>query len=131
MTFRWKADGLDFAGLQPRIGPSSLSLAGLLRHLALARGAVGPGCVGRRPGLGVADDEGGQASLRRLLCDLLEEYGRHTGQADLLREAASGRPQLHHPASSPPIRMMNPVTTTMKNTRTNRAPRDTAVRTPR
>src|SRR4051794_36117385 len=30
------------------------------------------------------------ASLRRLLFDLLEEYGRHTGQADLLREAVDG-----------------------------------------
>ncbi len=31
------------------------------------------------------------ASLRRLLCDLVEEYGRHTGHADLLREAVDGR----------------------------------------
>ncbi|UNX54507.1 DinB family protein [Georgenia sp. TF02-10] len=30
------------------------------------------------------------ASLRRLLCDLIEEYGRHTGHADLLREAVDG-----------------------------------------
>lgn len=29
-------------------------------------------------------------SLRRLLFDLLEEYGRHTGHADLLREAVDG-----------------------------------------
>ena len=27
----------------------------------------------------------------RLLCDLIEEYGRHTGHADLLREAVDGR----------------------------------------
>ena len=34
---------------------------------------------------------GGQhASLRRLLFDLVEEYGRHTGHADLLREAVDG-----------------------------------------
>jgi len=31
------------------------------------------------------------ANLRRLLCDLIEEYARHTGHADLLREAADGR----------------------------------------
>ena len=31
------------------------------------------------------------ASLGRLLCDLVEEYGRHTGHADLLREAVDGR----------------------------------------
>ena len=33
---------------------------------------------------------GHQASLRRLLFDLVEEYGRHTGHADLLREAVDG-----------------------------------------
>ena len=38
----------------------------------------------------VADDEGRHASLRRLLFDLVEEYGRHAGHADLLREAADG-----------------------------------------
>ena len=37
-----------------------------------------------------SDDEGKHASLRRLLCDLVEEYGRHTGHADLLREAVDG-----------------------------------------
>ena len=30
-------------------------------------------------------------SLRRVLFDLLEEYARHTGHADLLREAVDGR----------------------------------------
>ena len=35
--------------------------------------------------------DGEQASLRRLVCDLIEEYGRHTGHADLLREAVDGR----------------------------------------
>jgi hypothetical protein len=33
----------------------------------------------------------GHLSLRRLVCDLIEEYGRHTGHADLLREAVDGR----------------------------------------
>ncbi|MET3807953.1 hypothetical protein ABIB25_004980 [Nakamurella sp. UYEF19] len=36
-------------------------------------------------------DAGFVVSLRRLLYDLLEEYGRHTGHADLLREAVDGR----------------------------------------
>ena len=36
-------------------------------------------------------DDGEHASLRRLVCDLIEEYGRHTGHADLLREAVDGR----------------------------------------
>jgi hypothetical protein len=34
---------------------------------------------------------GRDVSLRRLLCDLIEEYGRHTGHADLLRETVDGR----------------------------------------
>ncbi len=34
---------------------------------------------------------GDHLSLRRLVCDLIEEYGRHTGHADLLREAVDGR----------------------------------------
>ncbi|MFC7485306.1 DUF664 domain-containing protein [Knoellia sp. CPCC 206453] len=34
---------------------------------------------------------GQHASLRRLLLDTIEEYGRHLGHADLLREAVDGR----------------------------------------
>ncbi len=34
--------------------------------------------------------DGRHLSLRRLVCDLIEEYGRHTGHADLLREAVDG-----------------------------------------
>ena len=33
-TFRWKADGLDAAGLRARVGASTLTLGGLLKHLA-------------------------------------------------------------------------------------------------
>nr|WP_152360710.1 DUF664 domain-containing protein [Microlunatus speluncae] len=145
-TFRWKADGLDTAGLQLRIGASSLTLGGLLKHLARAEdelfsaklsGAptaapwngvdwdaapdwdfesaaadspdelyrIWDGTIERsRERLRTALDAGdlgqpvhlawpgrGNLSLRRLLCDLLEEYGRHTGHADLLREAVDGR----------------------------------------
>jgi hypothetical protein len=39
----------------------------------------------------VDDDAGRHASLRRLVFDLVEEYGRHTGHTDLLREAVDGR----------------------------------------
>jgi hypothetical protein len=144
-TFRWKADGLDSAGLQARIGASSLTLGGLLKHLARAEAQ----CFtiklsGAPPGApwdaapwdtdpdwdfnSAADDTPGQLyalwddtiersratlaaalaygglgqlvylswpdgrhlSLRRLVCDLIEEYGRHTGHADLLREAVDG-----------------------------------------
>jgi len=38
----------------------------------------------------VSDDDGQHASLRRLVCDLIEEYGRHTGHADMVREAVDG-----------------------------------------
>jgi hypothetical protein len=38
----------------------------------------------------VSSSDGRHASLRRLLFDLIEEYGRHTGHADLLREEVDG-----------------------------------------
>ncbi len=38
----------------------------------------------------VAGPDGRHFSLRRLVFDLVEEYGRHTGHADLLREAVDG-----------------------------------------
>ncbi|HEX9834086.1 MAG TPA: DUF664 domain-containing protein [Mycobacterium sp.] len=144
-TFRWKADDLDAVGLQARIGASSLTLGGLLKHMAINEDyvftqkltgdpvgepwesqwdgtddweftsaaddppetlyALWEDAVRRsrtrldaalaRGGLDqlvhVSDDDGLHASLRRLLCDLIEEYGRHTGHADLLREAVDGR----------------------------------------
>jgi hypothetical protein len=145
-TFRWKADDLDAAGLQTRIGRSALTLGGLLKHLALVEDyrfthllagepigspwdtmdgaaaddwdftsavddppeelyALWDGAVARsrtrlvaalgRGGLDqpvhASDSDGRHANLRRLVCDLVEEYGRHTGHADLLREAVDGR----------------------------------------
>ncbi len=145
-TFRWKADDLDAAGLQTRIGASSLTLGGLLKHLAVAEDytsavklsgepmgapwdangwdddddwefhsaaddtpeqlyALWDGAVARsrrrlaavlaNDGFGqlvhVTGPDGSHASLRRLVCDLIEEYGRHTGHADLIREAVDGR----------------------------------------
>jgi hypothetical protein len=51
--------------------------------------AVADGGLGQRIALGA--DDGFVVSLRRLLFDVLEEYGRHTGHADLLREAVDGR----------------------------------------
>jgi hypothetical protein len=145
-TFRWKADDLDAAGLQTRIGASSLTLGGLLKHLAaqedyasttkLTGDQIGEPWAGfgwdgsndwefssaaddtpeqlyalwddaversrARFDAALADGgldqlihaswpDGRHASLRRLVCDLIEEYGRHTGHADMLREAVDGR----------------------------------------
>lgn len=39
----------------------------------------------------VSGPDGQHASLRRLVFDLVEEYARHTGHADLIRESIDGR----------------------------------------
>jgi hypothetical protein len=144
-TFRYKADGLDAAGLARRIGSSTLTLGGLLKHLALVEDhQFGAKLTGAPLGLpwsevdwdaepdwdfrtaagdpprtlyglwdaaaarsrervakALADGgldqpvhasiDGEHANLRRLVCDMIEEYGRHTGHADLIREAVDGR----------------------------------------
>jgi hypothetical protein len=144
-TFRWKADGLDAAGLAHRIGSSHLTLGSLLKHLAMAEdhyftnlfagqgypdvwrelghdgtadwefrtaGDDSPevlydlydGSVERsrtaiaevlaRGGMDQRIDVGHpewQPSLRAVLCGLIEEYARHCGHADLIREDLDGR----------------------------------------
>lgn len=143
-SFRYKADDLDRAGLAATLGTSTLTLGGLLKHLAAQEdftfgtklGGVRLGDPWTGWGLDGQDDweltsadtdppqvlyrtyddavarsrrrlqvaltvgEGldlrayvadGAANLRRLVCDLIEEYGRHTGHADLLREAVDAR----------------------------------------
>lgn len=155
-TFRWKADGLDAAGLATTVGASTLTLGGLLKHLALVEAyhsawklsGESPGEMWK-PALSgdgwdfrsAADDspeqlyalwdaavvtararyaaaladggldgpahvtgpDGQPASLRRLLFDLLEEYARHTGHADLLREAVDGTVGEDPPAGWHPV----------------------------
>ncbi|MCW2810790.1 MAG: mini-circle protein [Friedmanniella sp.] len=145
-TFAWKCGGLDAAGLQARVGASTMTLGGLLKHLSLVEadyfsGRLGGGSPGE-PWVGVdwdadpdwewrtaADDspeelytlwqttvsrsrvlvtealatgagvdqlgrrvfpDGRSPSLRRILIDLIEEYARHVGHADLLRESVDG-----------------------------------------
>jgi Protein of unknown function (DUF664) len=61
----------------------SVARARTLLHAAVADGGLGQL-------VHAGDGEGNHASLRRLVCDLIEEYGRHTGHADLLREAVDG-----------------------------------------
>ena len=51
--------------------------------------------VGDRPTLDVPTaftmKDGTVVELRRIVADLIEEYARHTGHADLIREAIVGR----------------------------------------
>ncbi|RZT12608.1 uncharacterized protein DUF664 [Kribbella sp. VKM Ac-2569] len=163
-TFRYKVDELDADGLNTRIGASSITLGGLMKHLAanedymfdvkfrgkpmsgpwLENGwrddndwefnsaadnspaelyALWDGAVARsRETLTAAIADGGldqpaditwpdgrHASLRRLVCDLIEEYGRHTGHADLIREAVDGRVGEDPPSDWKPV---GPKTTT-------------------
>ena len=144
-TFRYKTDELGAEGLRQRLGPSELTLAGLLKHLAVVETLyfnlrlsgeplISPwdaldldqeweatsqvddrdpaelyrlydesvansiGCFERAVANGGldrpifrADSGGDQRNLRGLMFDLMEEYGRHTGHADLLRENVDGR----------------------------------------
>jgi hypothetical protein len=57
------------------------------RSRAAVRDALEPG----DPGTTYRGGDGQETTLRRLLVDMIEEYGRHTGHADLIREAVDGR----------------------------------------
>jgi uncharacterized damage-inducible protein DinB len=144
-TFAWKCGGLDAAGLQARIAASSMTLGGLLKHMALvednwfsyalynqdrqapwntidwkadrdwewesaaddtpeqlmalwqsavtrsrtltaeALAAGGPDRPAER-----AWSDGQVPSLRWILVHMIEEYARHNGHADLIRESIDG-----------------------------------------
>jgi uncharacterized damage-inducible protein DinB len=144
-TLAWKVSGLDAAGLTATVGKSSMTLGGLLKHLALVEdhwfscwlhdhdqappwNAVdwaadrdwewrtaaddspeqlralwqeavvrsrelvdealpdgGLGQLARRIGR-----DGEQPSLRWIVCHMIEEYARHNGHADLIRESVDG-----------------------------------------
>ena len=143
--FGWKTGGLDAAGLRATAAASSMTLGGLLKHLALvedeyftrrllgrdygppwdtadwdadpdwewhsaaadspaelyalwrdavarSREAVSQALAGG--GMGQlarwASPRGETPSLRRIMVDLIEEYSRHTGHADLIRESVDG-----------------------------------------
>jgi hypothetical protein len=142
-TFAFKCADLDGDELRRTFGASSVSIGGLLKHLAymedlnfhvhvaglllpppwsdmdpegrgehvwrsagddrpdelylLWRDAVERSRAAvrdalQRGGPGMIFDEGGStSSLRRLVVDFIEEYGRHTGHADLIRESIDGR----------------------------------------
>ena len=147
-TLAWKCAGLDATGLATTVAPSTLTLAGLLKHMAFVeelwfsrrlhgdglgapwdgvdwtadpdwefRTAVDDGpdalwamwndAVARArahladaladPAAGGLDrlanwswSDGGTPSLRWIVLHMIEEYARHNGHADILREAADG-----------------------------------------
>lgn len=61
----------------------------ITRANARLRHAIGAGGLDQLVAISTPDGE--HANLRRLVCDLIEEYGRHTGHADLIREVIDGR----------------------------------------
>ncbi len=144
-TFAWKCSDLDAAGLAVTVGASTMTLGGMLKHLALVEDgwfsegllgrprsapwssvdfdtdpdwewrtaaedspdqlralwgeavdrsraaveeALGAGGLDRMAARGWSD--GRAPSLRWIVCHMVEEYARHNGHADLLREAADG-----------------------------------------
>jgi uncharacterized protein DUF664 len=143
--FAWKCGGVDAAGMRATLGPSTMTLGGLVKHLALVEDthfarlllAAPPGppwdavdfdadpdwewrtavddspdelmalwqAAVARSRVVVADAlaaggldqlgrhvtaSGESPSLRRILIDLIEEYARHLGHADLIRESVDG-----------------------------------------
>jgi uncharacterized damage-inducible protein DinB len=144
-TLAWKCGGLDAAGMQATVGASSMTLGGLLKHLALVEDHYFTGklhgreldppwndvdwdadpdwewhsaaeqspeelmglwqAAVKRSRAAVAEaladggldqlaqrkwPDGRAPSLRRILIDLIEEYARHVGHADLIRESIDG-----------------------------------------
>jgi uncharacterized damage-inducible protein DinB len=141
----WKCGNLDSAGLRATLRPSTVTLGGLLKHLALVEDdwfsvklfgrdrhapfdtvdwdadrdwewhsaaqdspeqlmSLWQDAVDRSRALvaeAVADGgldrladftwpDGRTPSLRRLIIDAIEEYARHVGHADLIRESVDG-----------------------------------------
>lgn len=141
-TFAWKTAGLDAEAMRRTLGPSTVTLGGLVKHLALVEDHYFTHqLLGRDyPAVwapmaeeddwdwtSAADDSPEELSqlwlesvarsqaavdevltddgfdrplavsdwsqtpnLRRVIVDLIEEYARHTGHADLIRESIDG-----------------------------------------
>ncbi len=136
----WKCGGLDAASLRTTLGPSAVTLGGLLKHLSRVEDEVfSVKLYGHDPTPpwdtaewawewgSAADDtpeelltlwqaaversrasviealtrgdlnqpvhignDGEHANLRRLVLDMIDEYARHNGHADLIRESVDG-----------------------------------------
>lgn len=143
-TLEWKTRGLDAAGLNEVLAPSTMTLGGLLKHMAIVEEYwFGERLIGapdiyadidwesdpdwdwhsaiddspeslrklwqdnvtrararvkgalEHEGLDtlakVAQRDGSPLSLRWILMHMIEEYARHNGHADLLRESVDGQ----------------------------------------
>jgi hypothetical protein len=80
-TFAWKTSGLDAAGLRARLAPSSMTLGGLLKHMARFEDDMSTEWLHGRAQL---------PPVERRMLNMIEEYARHNGHADLLRESVDG-----------------------------------------
>jgi len=144
-TFAWKTSGLDATGLRATTAASSMTLGGLVKHVALVEAdwlavklagreygppwdtvdfdadpdwdwrtgaldspdevyAIWRAAVARSRGIvdeviaergldgpaSFAWPDGSTPTVRGMLLDMIEEYARHTGHADILREAVDG-----------------------------------------
>ncbi len=77
----WRSAADDDAPTLYRLWADAVDRSRAVLRQVLAQG--GPGAT-YGPG-------GGSGSVRRLLVDFIEEYARHTGHADLIRETVDGR----------------------------------------
>ena len=80
---------LESAADDPLAEQYALYDTAVARARERARAALADGGLDQR--IALSDQWGETVSLRRIVFDLLEESGRHTGHADLLREAIDGR----------------------------------------
>ena len=83
--------------------------AAVARSQAILARAVADGGLEQNTDWGRRNDI--ELSVGRLVADLLEEYGRHTGHADLLREAVDGRVGEDPPSDWEPAYRTQPSTT--------------------
>jgi hypothetical protein len=137
-TFAWKSGGLDSSQLRSTLGPSSMTLGGMLKHLARFEDDMSTEWLNGQPQLppwsavdwdsehdwdwrtaaedspdelysrwqdavdrsralfaeAVADGDAERPaeapSLHYILINMIEEYARHNGHADLIRESVDG-----------------------------------------
>lgn len=80
---------LDSAHEDPVADQYAVYDSAVVRARERARAALASGGLEQR--VAMSELWGQTVTLRRIVFDLLEEYGRHTGHADLLREAIDGR----------------------------------------